>query len=102
MDPPLIAKLGLEVQEHFESLIDTIEKSDLHRSETEISSVAVEDELARFRIWAANIGALTSGRASLEYRLRDAEYLHRNVQSLLEILNETLSQGSIFRLSLTL
>ena len=58
-----------------------------------LPSTKVEDELARFKIWATNIGAANIGRASLDYRLRDAEYLQEDVMSLLEDLEENIHQG---------
>jgi hypothetical protein len=60
-----------------------------------VTRSAVDDELGRFRIWATNIGALSIGRVSLDHRLRDADYLHQNVKSLLEDLKESLSEGLI-------
>jgi len=88
--PVTIAELGAKCQRHFGLLCDELEKA----NRSELSCVAIEDELGRFRIWASNIGALTTGKASLDYRLRDAEYLHRNVKSLLEDLIESLIEGS--------
>ena len=33
----------------------------------------IEDQFARFKMWAGNIGAFAEGHASLDYRLRDSE-----------------------------
>ena len=47
-------------------------------------------EEARFKIWSGNIGAHSTGRRSLQYRLRDASHLEEQVKSLLEELSELL------------
>jgi hypothetical protein len=88
-----IASLSLECQTHFEELGRTLETKDGGKFQNELANTAVDDELGRFRIWASNIGALNIGRASLDYRLRDAEYLRQNVTSLLEGLNKSMSEG---------
>jgi len=88
-----IARLGFECQNAFVVLSEAIVNSE-DRAVDGVESSAVNDELGRFRIWAANIGGLSIGRASLDYRLRDAEYLHKNVTSLLEDLNESLCDGT--------
>jgi len=94
-----IATLSVSCQTHFEEFIDALEatstrmRTERNESRYELSRTAVEDELDRFRLWANNIGAAKIGRASLDYRLRDAEYLFRNVKSLLVDLERSLSQG---------
>jgi hypothetical protein len=62
---------------------------------SDVSRTELEDELARFKIWATNIGAMNVGKASLDHRLRDAEYLHEDVTSLLKDLQENLREGFI-------
>ncbi len=44
----------------------------------------------RFKIWSANIGAHQSGTSSLEYKLRDASNIRRNVLELLHDLGQLL------------
>ena len=53
-------------------------------------------------MWARNIGAHLTGRASLDYRLRDATQLHRQVVGLLQDLDESVRDGEISCLFLTL
>lgn len=88
--PKTIAQLGFECQRQIEVLYAKLE-SDNAQAEL---SMAVGDELGRFRLWASNIGALNTGRASLDYRVRDAEYLDQNIKSLLQDLKESLIEGS--------
>jgi len=88
-----IAKVSLGCQKHFWALSDALETIEGSKYQAELSSAAVNDELGRFRIWAGNIGALKTGRASLDYRLRDVGYLHQNVVSLLEGLSQSLYEG---------
>ncbi|KAF2801196.1 hypothetical protein K505DRAFT_227062 [Melanomma pulvis-pyrius CBS 109.77] len=54
----------------------------------QISSIS--DEQGRFRVWSGNVGAHRTGLNSLNYRLRDASHLHRNVVSLLIDLEQKL------------
>jgi hypothetical protein len=49
-----------------------------------------EEEVARLRIWASNIGAHQRGQSSLDYRLRDASHVKIQVIELLRHLNELL------------
>ena len=53
-----------------------------------------EDELGRFRIWTANIGAHRQDSSSLNYRLRDDSRIRNRLSDLLfqlqELLQETL------------
>lgn len=90
--PTTISQLGLDCQRHFITLIDTLRRV-TGELESELSTRTVEDELGRFRVWASNIGAMTSGRASMDYRMRNAGYLRENVKSLLEDLKQSLGEG---------
>jgi hypothetical protein len=47
---------------------------------------AWQDELGRFRMWAANIGAHQKGQSSLDFRLRDASHIHQQIIKLLDDL----------------
>lgn len=53
----------------------------------------VQDEEARFKVWCGNIGAHQDGRRSLEYRLRDASHIRKQVIKLLSNLAESLEDG---------
>ncbi len=95
-----ISTLGLECQKQFGDLIDGLLRSGLNEGDGDlqddllsIAIVPIKEELGRFRTWANNIGAVTSGRGSLDYRVMDAEYLRHNVKSLLESLRTSLIYG---------
>ena len=90
-----IARLCLDCQSQFEVLRDAIRSKNKDR---ELSSVAVQNELGRFRIWASNIGAMHTGRLSLDYKLQDAEYLYEDVKSLLEDIKDSLLEGLFLRI----
>lgn len=49
-----------------------------------------KDEFGRLKIWAGNIGAHLSGQASLDFRLRDAVHIRRNILDLLQDLGQTI------------
>ena len=51
------------------------------------------DEFGRFSVWAGDVGAHQTGRASLDYRLREASHIHLQLTELLEELREDLDEG---------
>lgn len=63
------------------------------RYREQVSEAIVQDELGRFRVWLANVGAHRSGRVSLDYRLREASHMRQSVLELLDDLEENLSGG---------
>jgi len=89
-DGKKIVGLCLACQECFHELIDSLKIDESNG----MSCTAIEDELVRFKAWAANLGAMALGRASLEHRLRDAEYLHHRITSILGDLKASLEEGS--------
>ena len=86
-----ISTLTCDGQSHFVSLIEALKAAGDGIFRDEASNVT--EELARFRLWANNIGAANSGIASLDYRLRNAEYLCKSFEKLLNNLSETLISG---------
>ncbi|KAI1069122.1 hypothetical protein LB507_006313 [Fusarium sp. FIESC RH6] len=54
------------------------------------SVLEIAEEAARFKIWLGNIGAHSTGQRSLQYRLRDASHLQKQVKSLLDELSKLL------------
>ena len=54
---------------------------------------AVSDEFGRFRVWAGNIGALQTGKSSLDNRLNAASNLRSQILQLLDDLNFTLCES---------
>jgi hypothetical protein len=66
-----------------------ISNNDLRRYHDEIPENLWQEELGRFRIWAANIGAHQVGQSSLDYRLRDASHIKDQISTLLLALQDT-------------
>ena len=62
---------------------------------TEVPFTLWQDELGRFRVWAANIGAHQTGQASLDFRLRDASHIKNQIIRLLEDLDRTVEEVKI-------
>ena len=58
---------------------------------------SVEEEIGRFRVWAAQTGAHRSGRVSLDYRLREAPHVHSQVSELIGEIQEDLENGTLLR-----
>ena len=59
----------------------------------QVPDADIEDEFGRFRLWAANIGALSRGHSSLDYRLRDAPVVLEGALKLLNELQQELHQS---------
>jgi hypothetical protein len=53
----------------------------------------IEEQLARFKMWAGNIGAFADGHASLDYRLRDSEETRRFMLDFLSSLKSFVQSG---------
>lgn len=58
---------------------------------------AVDDQLARFNIWAANIGVFAEAHASLDYRLRNSPKVRAMMLLLLQALKRKLQFGAHLR-----
>ncbi|KAJ6022017.1 zinc finger protein [Penicillium herquei] len=59
---------------------------DLSSFESEVPQALWKDELGRLRVWAANIGAHQTGQSSLDYRLRDASHIKKQIIRILQRL----------------
>ena len=53
----------------------------------------LERESDRFKIWCGNVGALQTGRSSLDFRLRDSTVVRTNVLKLLGRLQRILTMS---------
>lgn len=84
-----------DVGKTFLSLAQALNASPQHAEQ--LAPEALEEEFERFKIWAGNIAAHRTGRASLEHRLCDASHLKNEVKNLLSTLEQTLSRGKYFR-----
>lgn len=80
----------------FKSLQDTCSEENIS-DELKVFLTELEDEAARFKIWAGSVGAHQSGAVSLDHRLKEAPHLHEQVIYLLTDLSETLQEASQFR-----
>ncbi len=77
----------------FNQLQEQVERPDYTRK-AEVSSTSWGDELGRLRVWAANIGAHQTGQSSLDFRLRDASHISKQVTKLLQDLDRSLHEIS--------
>lgn len=84
MDRGTIVSVAESCRDEFIALLDSdplqqqADKADL--------AEAVEEEQARFRVWAAHIGTFATHHSSLDYRLRESEKVRSLVISQLEVL----------------
>lgn len=53
----------------------------------------IEDQYARFKMWAGNIGAFADGHASLDHRLRDSEETRDFMIGFLTSLKDFIQRG---------
>ncbi|KAK6222240.1 serine/threonine protein phosphatase [Colletotrichum tabaci] len=75
-----IADLARSCLERFQKCLN--KAADVHPRELTL----VENQVARFSVWAANIGVFAPGRGSLDHRLREAPDVQDAVGGLLEAL----------------
>jgi hypothetical protein len=76
----------------FRDLLRGVDTNQNHITD-QLSPLSVEDQLGRYKLWTANLGALRRGHSSLDYRLRDALFIAKNVTRLLQSLQESLARG---------
>jgi hypothetical protein len=62
-------------------------------SQASQTTSAFEDQLARFNIWAANIGVFAEAHASLDYRVRNSPKVKAMIMQLLQALKRKLQFG---------
>lgn len=62
------------------------------------TTIHAEDQLARFKIWAGNIGVDAEGHGSLDYRLRDSPQARLLMLELLESLQSHLQRGKLLEI----
>jgi hypothetical protein len=57
------------------------------------TDIRIAEELARFKVWVGNVGASRAGVDSLNFRLRDASHIRKQILSLLGDLDDCLKYG---------
>jgi hypothetical protein len=69
------------------------------QSRSALGQAVVEDQSARFRVWAGNLGAFQKlpAASSLDYRLREAPKIATQIQELLEDLRGDTNQSTASR-----
>lgn len=85
-----ISDILIKCLQSFNQLRGVAEQPD-YSCEGEVSSVVWGDDLGRLRVWAANIGAHQTGQSSLDFRLRDASHISKQIVKLLEELEQSLN-----------
>ena len=73
----------------FNKLQEQVERPD-YSHEAEVARASWGDELGRLRVWAANIGAHQRGQSSLDFRLRDASHISKQITDLFRDLGQSL------------
>ncbi|KAM0525330.1 hypothetical protein ACHAPE_000030 [Trichoderma viride] len=78
--------------ELFQKTLDSL-PSPLHNASHQTALGSIADEESRFKVWSGNIGAHASGDRSLQFRLRDASHLRKQVLALLKDLSRLLENA---------
>ena len=76
----------------FKLLANAFEASE-DQHQVALLKAALADCNGRFRVWCGNVGAHRTGKASLDYRLRNSSTIKTGVIRLLRDLNGLLSDG---------
>lgn len=89
---PSISSLALDCDSILTSLHKMVPLSSFQKLEN-----ATTDETARYKIWAANIGALRDANSagSLDSRLKNSSRMRQNVTSGLERLRDAVNRGQL-------
>jgi hypothetical protein len=93
--PDDLSSIATHVQNCLEGFHNTC--STLAKAEppirNKIPSGVIHDALGRFRLWVGNIGAHRKGKASLDYKLREASHIRVRVLELLQSLEYVLREA---------
>jgi hypothetical protein len=74
----------------FKALLENME---FEKSWDRLTVEDINNEFARFKIWAGNLGVLQRGSTSLDARLRDSILLRNAILRLLKSLADSLMNG---------
>ncbi|KAJ5536372.1 hypothetical protein N7513_009558 [Penicillium frequentans] len=88
-----ISALSTSCASGFDTLTQSLRTSS-NEFRKQMMPMVIENEYARFKIWAGNLGALQRGRSSLDARLRDSVVLRAAVLKFLGQLQDTLSKSA--------
>lgn len=69
MEEVLIADVAKSCTDQFQGLLDVINLQVEHPGDAE---TPLDEQAARFKIWAGNLGVFAHAHGSLDYRLRDS------------------------------
>ncbi|KAG4258878.1 hypothetical protein FPRO03_13344 [Fusarium proliferatum] len=83
-----VAEYAQKCFESFQHCLNSASKTDkLSAPRSKLSLVRIEDQLVRFQLWTTNIRVFSTGRDSLDYRLRDVPDVQTPVIGLLQALD---------------
>jgi hypothetical protein len=77
----------------FQKACDGLIKAE-QRIRNKLPFSSLTDELGRFKLWSGNAGAHRRGRASLDYKLREASHIKDRVIELLQNLRSVLEEAT--------
>ena len=80
----------------FEALSRAISGSAVGQYQDPAILVSLQDQAGRFRLWSGNMGAHQTGKAPLDYRLRNSREAMQTVGKLMQYLNGLLNEGKAY------
>ncbi|WQF81945.1 Putative Zinc finger C2H2-type [Colletotrichum destructivum] len=86
------ADLAADINTSFDCLVGTVEDADGFAVQSSLQ-YKFRDQLARFRVWSGDTGALDKDQDSLESRLRDASHIRTQILELLDDLDQSLKDA---------
>ena len=92
IDDVQLADVAKSCTDLFYGLLDVTSKHVENGSYVE-SALRIDEQAARFRIWAGNLGVFAHAHGSLDYRLRDSPGAKRVALDQLEGLQSNLERG---------
>jgi hypothetical protein len=93
--PDDLSTIATQVQyclESFDRVYISLVKAE-PRTHNKLPPGTIDSTLGRFRLWVGNMGAHRRGRASLDYKLREASHIRDRVVELLQNLEAVLREA---------
>ena len=94
IDDSLIADVARSCADQFQGLLDV--SRGIENVLYADSAPAIDEQAARFNIWAGNLGVFAHAHASLDYRLRDSPGVKQLALDQIEGLQGNLERGTIY------
>jgi hypothetical protein len=79
----------------FEDLSFNLKNQEDEVLKLQLRPEAVDEQLGRVRVWAANVGAHREGKMSLDHKLREASHIREKIIEMLVELQHSLNESKL-------